>query len=239
MTQRPEAVIFDLYETLITHFNPHRTPRPSVARRLGIDDDVFLQVWRRVYDDRNSGTIPDYRSALRQVVQSLGRSPDEALLQRLDEDHTAGHRRLFLRIEDEIVQMLATLQGASMTLGLISNTTPEEVMGWEDCELMPYFGQVVFSYQVGLVKPDARIYRLACERLGVSPSRALFVGDGGDNELAGAAEAGLVPYWATWFLQRWPDWEARFDRPDARRFRRLKSPAELVDLVAADSVGQV
>jgi FMN phosphatase YigB (HAD superfamily) len=120
-------------------------------------------------------------------------------------------------------------------LGLISNTTPEEVVGWGDCALVPYFHEVVFSYEVGLVKPDASIYRLTCGRLGVPPSRAVFVGDGGDSELAGAAEAGLMPWWATWFLERWPEWEARFDRRDAHRFRRVRSPGELVVLASCAS----
>ena len=41
-------------------------------------------------------------------------------------------------------------------------------------------------------KPDARIYRLACERLGVTPSQCLYVGDGGSHELTGAAKVGMT-----------------------------------------------
>jgi putative hydrolase of the HAD superfamily len=127
--------------------------------------------------------------------------------------------------------MLGALRGRSVKLGLISNTTPEEVTGWDSSALAPCFDEVVFSYRVGLVKPDKRIYELACKRLGVSPSAAVFVGDGGDYELRGASLAGLRTYWAVWFLEQWSDWDSRFHRPGASNHHRVTSPEELVDLL--------
>jgi putative hydrolase of the HAD superfamily len=49
----------------------------------------------------------------------------------------------------------------------------------------------VLSCTVGLRKPDPRIYELACERLEVEPADCLFVGDGANDELAGAARVGM------------------------------------------------
>ena len=40
---------------------------------------------------------------------------------------------------------------------------------------------------------------LSCERLGVAPEEAVFVGDGGSSELEGAAGAGIRPYQAFWY----------------------------------------
>jgi putative hydrolase of the HAD superfamily len=233
VTCKPEAVIFDLYETLITHYDPDRSPGPSVAEQLGLDAADFARAWKDTYDRRNSGELPDYRSALREAICSLGCVPDESALIRLDEAHTAGHARLFVEIEDHILEMLTALQADSVKLGLISNTTPEEVTGWDRCYLAPHFDDVVFSYQVGLVKPDRRIYELACERLEVSPTATAFVGDGGDGELTGAAEVGLTAWWAVWFLKRWPNWETRFARPGLQRFQQLRSPSDVMRLVVA------
>jgi epoxide hydrolase-like predicted phosphatase len=36
---------------------------------------------------------------------------------------------------------------------------------------------IVYSHEVGFSKPDPRIYRLACERLGVRPEEMVFVDD--------------------------------------------------------------
>ena len=57
---------------------------------------------------------------------------------------------------------------------------------WDETPLAPHFDDVVLSCAVGLRKPDPAIYQLACERLGVEPEECLFVGDGANDELAGA-----------------------------------------------------
>jgi putative hydrolase of the HAD superfamily len=49
----------------------------------------------------------------------------------------------------------------------------------------------VFSNAVGLAKPDPRIYLHCCELLGVEPNEAVFVGDGANDELAGARRVGM------------------------------------------------
>ena len=235
MTHKPQAVIFDLYETLITTFDPDRTRGPSAAEQLGLDPDAFSQAWREIYDDRNSGDIGDHRSALREAARMLGSTPDEELLRRLDEAHTAGHERAFFPIEQDILQMLQALQAQSVKLGLISNTTPEESSAWDRSALAPYFDEVVFSYQVGLVKPDRRIYELACHRLGAEPSSVIYIGDGSDDELIGASQAGLRAICAMWFLTRRPNWETRFGRPSLTRFPQLSSPGEALSLLVAGS----
>jgi putative hydrolase of the HAD superfamily len=53
------------------------------------------------------------------------------------------------------------------------------------------FDEVLFSYEEGLVKPDKQIYLNALERMKVSPENALFVGDGGSQELMGAKSLGI------------------------------------------------
>jgi putative hydrolase of the HAD superfamily len=51
---------------------------------------------------------------------------------------------------------------------------------------------LVFSSEVGLRKPDPRIYLLACRGLGVAPTDCVFVGDGNHRELSGAAAVGMT-----------------------------------------------
>jgi putative hydrolase of the HAD superfamily len=41
------------------------------------------------------------------------------------------------------------------------------------------------------MKPDPRIYHLACERICVIPERCLYIADGENHELAAAAKVGL------------------------------------------------
>jgi len=53
-----------------------------------------------------------------------------------------------------------------------------------------YFDDIVLSSEVGLVKPDRRIYMLASVQLGVAPEECVFIDDLSKN-VAGAEEAGM------------------------------------------------
>ena len=57
-------------------------------------------------------------------------------------------------------------------------------------EVMAQFELVVESSVEGIRKPNPRIYRLTCERLGVDPAEALFIDDLGIN-LKPAAALGM------------------------------------------------
>lgn len=226
------AVIFDLYETLITEFDPNWAPLPSVAGRLGLDETAFAAEWKATWHNRMTGALPDYPDALREICTRLKHIPDETIVSELLQERQAAKAKCFLHIEDEVVQMLQRLKRFPIRVGLLSNAAPEQVTAWHDCVLAPFFDVVVFSFEVGLVKPDERIYQLACQQLGVAPAQTIYVGDGGDSELTGAAEAGLTPYWATWFLDRWPAWKrSPAARAEAGRFPRVWSPQEFVEMV--------
>jgi putative hydrolase of the HAD superfamily len=88
---------------------------------------------------------------------------------------------------------------------VVTNANDLDAAPWGRHGLARLFDVFVSSHEERLLKPDPRIYRLACSRLGISPGDAMFVGDGGSDELRGAAEAGLEPLWCTWFLDRWPE----------------------------------
>ncbi len=49
------------------------------------------------------------------------------------------------------------------------------------------FEHIVYSHEVGLAKPDRRIYALACERVRVAPDEAVFIDDRPENVEAARA----------------------------------------------------
>lgn len=61
----------------------------------------------------------------------------------------------------------------------------QSAYGFEDmCDV------IVCSHEVGLAKPDRRIYQLACDQLGVATQNAIFVDDK-ETCVAGARSAGM------------------------------------------------
>jgi putative hydrolase of the HAD superfamily len=227
---RVSAVALDLYETLITEFDPDWTPGPTLAERLGVDEALFATHWAAMRPRRSMGEVVDFPTALQEICAALDRSPAESLLEELYVERRAAKAAPFAAVEGEIVEMLNRLRAAGIGLGLITNAAAEEVEAWEDSVLAPLFDEAVFSHRVGLIKPERGIYLQACERLGVEPGECAFVGDGAHEELAGAARAGLRPMWATWFLDRWPAWRREaVERETSGRFPRLRRPMDLIE----------
>jgi len=61
--------------------------------------------------------------------------------------------------------------------------------------LAPYFDVAAVSQELGVSKPDPRIFQLALERAGCMPEEALMVGDRLDNDVAPAKRLGMKTLW--------------------------------------------
>jgi putative hydrolase of the HAD superfamily len=74
---------------------------------------------------------------------------------------------------------------------LLSNSGPEMIAGVRARRpLEAWFDAVIASHEVGVAKPDPRIYEICLQRLGVAGPDALFVDDRLEN-LEGAARLGV------------------------------------------------
>lgn len=230
------AVFLDLFETLVTLFDPHWHPRPSVSERLGVDPRAFDEEWRARRPGRFAGGFPDYREALRDVCRALHHTPDETVIEQLYEERLALFRNACTRTSGEVIAVLKDLGSLGMRLGVVSNSAPEFVAAWPQSPIQRLVHEVVFSHEVGCAKPQAEIYLLACRRLDVGPEQSIFVGDGDSDELVGAERVGMRPYWATWFLDQWPvDMRAGPVPERSGRYPRLRTPADLVRAASVDS----
>lgn len=233
---RFRAVVFDLYETLITEFDPEWQPEGTAAQRLGIEAETLDQVWRHHSRARMTRAL-DYRDFLHEVCGSAGRDMDvsiENTIADLYSERLTAKAIPLLQVDQQVVESLRQLRAGGLRLGLVSNCSVEEVAAWDRSPLSPLFDHVVFSYQVGHTKPDPVIYLMTSQRLEVLPRHIMFVGDGGNEELRGAEEAGMNPYCARWFLDRWPAWRGHRDNENTSGFPQLLSLAELVSIAAED-----
>jgi putative hydrolase of the HAD superfamily len=93
----------------------------------------------------------------------------------------------------ELVEILPALR-ERYCLGLLSNANDDlrQVLT-ERWQIADLFDDMIISAEVGLLKPDRRIYELAVQRLGVQPDEALFIDDMPVN-VEGAQIAGLQAF---------------------------------------------
>ncbi len=185
------AVIFDLFHTLVS-IEVARPPGRAPADIMDIEREAWNRLWFSDPDDVVLG-LTDFRTSFSRVARCLNPRVTDA---QLDEALAARHvrfRHTMRNVEEETISGLDRLRARGLRLGLISNCSTDEIAFWPESPLAPRFDTALFSCTERLKKPDPRIYHVACERLAVAPAQALFVGNGGSDELSGARNAGLVP----------------------------------------------
>jgi HAD superfamily hydrolase (TIGR01509 family) len=102
-------------------------------------------------------------------------------------------RNLWCVVQHGTAGTLEELRRRGYRLGVVSNSDGriDGLLG--EVGLRPYFDVVVDSGTEGVEKPDPRIFRAACERLGVRPEETAYVGDIYEIDVVGARAAGLHP----------------------------------------------
>jgi len=123
---------------------------------------------------------------------------------------------------DDPAFVLASLRERGYRLALLSNVAaPPEVCRaeLERLGLAACFEACLFSSEMGVRKPDPRVFRALLERLAgrevVEPSTVVYVGDSPRWDVGGARRAGMR---AVLFRNRatgWPEEDYRTYRPDA------------------------
>ena len=99
----------------------------------------------------------------------------------------------------EQAALIGKLRAAGVKTALVTNVPDERVYSQrakiDALGLCGVMDAVVISGEVGMHKPDKRIYLYACDLLGVSPEECIFVGDDPDSDIKGALASGMEAVW--------------------------------------------
>jgi len=177
------AVVFD-YGMVLTN-PPDLAARKELERITGLDSEDFeRRYWvdRLAYDRGDLTGLAFWTKLAADAGLELG---DEQLALLNAQD-----ARMWTVINPVMVEWHQRLKAAGIRTGILSNMGDNvlerilEIFAWvED------FDALVWSYQHGLVKPDAAIYELAAEKIGVEPGEILFLDDRLEN-IEGAERVG-------------------------------------------------
>ncbi|MES5866381.1 HAD-IA family hydrolase [Bacillus cereus group sp. RP32] len=81
-------------------------------------------------------------------------------------------------------------------IGIITNgSTHRQTAKIINTNLNNYFDTIIISEEVGLSKPDKRIFELALNKLNVQSENTLFVGDDLEKDIAGSQNANIKGIW--------------------------------------------
>lgn len=226
MKENIQAVIFDMYETLVTQFCSPLYYGTQISQDLGLEPEVFLPDWRKTEAERATGKLT-FEDVMQMLMRRHGIWSAEKYRQ-VVEKRFAIQQDCFTHLHPQILPMLSALKEKGIAIGLITNCFSEEAMLIRQSVLFPYFDVPCLSYELGIQKPDPAIFRTCLEALKVPAQNCLYVGDGGSRELEAAREMGMQAVQATWYRQK--DFEEKQSalRPD---FIQVSQPLKLLDFL--------
>ena len=182
--------------------------------------------------DRAAG----YRAWAEHYVAALGRDPEEvewlvsidhdgmrarepifeevrarwgidAPVTELVERYRSEYPRFLPAITPAVAERLAGLRRSGWRVAVVTNGPPSQRTKVEGCGLLPLIDAVVISDEIGVSKPDLRIFREAARLAGGDIGQAWLVGDNPEADIAPAVELGIPGIWLPrgrqWVEPRW------------------------------------
>ena len=218
----PQAVLFDLDDTLISRRKMFLGFSECFVDRFFPDADAALRARAlaalREFDQNGDATRP---ALFYRLFGCFGRKVP-SVAEMLAFWNTVFPR--FLTPIDGMFELLGRLREDGRKLALVTNGSPALQNGKiRRAGIRPCFDVVLVSGELGIHKPDPRIFRMALQKLGVRAENAVFVGDNLVKDIGGAQGAGIPGVWANLYCDR--------NESRVRPAAEIRSAAELASLI--------
>ena len=208
-----QAVIFDLWETLITDAPELQRARQlwratnlrtildadGAASDVDILDEALGATLHGLSLMHDAGTDTDALGRVALFIAEYkkhgGASPSERLYEALETAICTMPEGLYPRRMEGAVETLSAIKAQGLRTGLVSNagitTSPTLRAMLDHYGLLAHLDTLVFSDDEKLAKPSPAIFTAALDGLGCPASGAVFVGDSARHDIAGAMAVGL------------------------------------------------
>ena len=197
-----KAVAFDLYDTLVYRDRQfYRAARRQMAKIAEVPYELFSQSWENLAVESNMGIhLKTTSDRVTKILQKLNGRRDESVVQaivKIEHEALRKHVHSFA----DVPTFLKRLERSPYKVVVVSNCSSSVQavlqspgLRIDDKPFMQYFDVIVLSYEVHVRKPNARIYQIALDRVGMIPIECLYIGDDNDLELYGAFSAGMTTF---------------------------------------------
>lgn len=198
---RYRAIFFDADDTLFDYPSAERAALLASHWRFAVpgDEEDFVAAYRRhnhdVWREFERGEIDQTLLRVERFRRLAGELGLAALpLERISAFYLEelSNQAQLLSGALELVRELA----GEFPLGLITNGIASvQKRRFAASPIHAYFKAVVISEEVGIAKPDPRIFAPALEAIGVSAQDVLYVGDSVTSDMGAARNAGMDFCW--------------------------------------------
>lgn len=179
-----KAVIFDLWNTLAYNKGAKINPVVKLEQILGLN----IGLYREVELGLMTKSFKSRKEAMINLCKHVGVRPSERLVNNLV-DVWSG-LQMNVTMFPDTKPILKKLR-KRYKIGLLSNTDCFSVKMFKDNGYDEYFDGIAFSCELGLLKPDAKIFNMLLNELGAGPEEAMMVGDNFKDDIIAAEKLGI------------------------------------------------
>ncbi|MBQ6947913.1 MAG: HAD family hydrolase [Clostridia bacterium] len=204
-----KAVIFDFDHTLYDRWLTYEKfydgfvaqfgdcladlPRQEMIAKMHLSDQqgLYINEWPGIYDKYVENGVFTQAPGFENFFPYVKKHYPEAIV-----------------VHTDAVETMDALHALGVKTGILTNCekgAPEYQHDKIDrTPLRSYMDAILTSAEAGYEKPDARAFLKICEKLGVKPEEAVYVGDNPVKDVCGARGVCMTPVWMR-FYPVWPE----------------------------------
>ncbi|MFO7845406.1 MAG: YjjG family noncanonical pyrimidine nucleotidase [Balneolaceae bacterium] len=203
-------IYFDLDNTLLDHNKAESKSHEAVFKQFPVFNALTLPEWLEVYQVVNHNLWVRYQageidrhelhfSRFHNTMAELGLPTKQS--KEIGITYMQKYREFWEWIE-QAEETLATVS-TIFDVGIITNGFKEtQHKKFDKLAMHRYTGQMIISEELGVLKPDPKVFDHATELAGVKRDEILYVGDSYSSDIVGGVKAGWKTAWYTGVVKR-------------------------------------
>ncbi len=197
---RLKAIFFDIDDTFYSTYEFSEMARENSVRAmikagLRMPADNLRQELDEIVHEFSSNYEHHFDKLLLRVPRRLYKSINPAVI--VAAAVMAYHDTKFrhLNAYDDVLEVLKLLYNSDLILGVITaGITIKQAEKLVRLKVLPYLtpSAIFISDQIGISKPNIKLYQRACSDLNIRPSESMYIGDNPINDIDPPNEIGMI-----------------------------------------------
>jgi len=157
----------------------------GVGDILGVSRELFKKVYFENNFLVNTGKL-SWEEFWKKVLSELGKT------EKTPEFFEFLKNQPKPKINEDVIRLISKLKSSGYKVGILSNNSIEKAQKIRFSEIAKYFDTMVFSEEVGYMKPQLEIFEIFIKNLGIKIEELVFIDDT-EQSLKTAKEIGFYP----------------------------------------------